>query len=88
MCKAGISHDLLDRNPGITIAVEKAPGAFEDFLARIALVPRWIGHGFVLNGMTIIPPKDDLEHLFRRVLRGHHLVVRHRPAGSFYDART
>jgi hypothetical protein len=33
MRKAGIAHDLLDGDPGITIAVEKAPGAFEDFFA-------------------------------------------------------
>src|SRR5262249_21349784 len=38
--EAGIAHDLLDRDPGIAIAVEKSPGAFEDFLARIALVLR------------------------------------------------
>jgi hypothetical protein len=38
MCEAGIDHDFVDRDSGIAVAVEEPPGAFEDFLARVALV--------------------------------------------------
>jgi hypothetical protein len=31
--EAGRGHDFVDRNPGIAVAVEKPPGAFEDLLA-------------------------------------------------------
>jgi hypothetical protein len=43
--------------------VEQTPRAFEDFIAGVALVLRRIGHGFLLAKVTIVPPKDDLEHL-------------------------
>jgi hypothetical protein len=36
--EAGMAHDLLDRHTGIALAVEESPGAFEDFLAGVALV--------------------------------------------------
>jgi hypothetical protein len=36
--EAGIVHDFLNGRPGIAIAVEKPPGAFEDFLACVTLV--------------------------------------------------
>ena len=38
--EAGTAHDFLNGHPGIAVAVEKPPGAFEDFLARVALVLR------------------------------------------------
>src|SRR5262249_36419537 len=56
--EAGIAHDFLNRDPEIALAVEKPPGAFEDFLARVALVLRCIGHGFVL--------KRDDDHTAKR----------------------
>src|SRR5262245_9087148 len=68
--EAGIAHDFLNGHPGKTIAVEKPPGAFKDFLTGVALVIRRIGHGFVLRDLTILPPKDDLEHLLPIELRG------------------
>src|SRR5262249_26119685 len=38
--ETGGAHDLLDGHAGIALAVEKPPGAFEDFLARLALLLR------------------------------------------------
>jgi hypothetical protein len=38
--EAGVVHDFLDGHAGIALAVEEPPGAFEDFLARVALVLR------------------------------------------------
>jgi hypothetical protein len=38
MGEAGVTHDVLDGHTGIAFPVEKSPGAFEDFLARVTLV--------------------------------------------------
>src|SRR6266508_6993850 len=38
--KPGVAHDVLDGYARVAPAVEQAPGAFEDFLARVALLLR------------------------------------------------
>src|SRR5262249_49072529 len=38
--EAGVAHDLLDRHPGIAVAVEQPPGTFEDLLASVVLLLR------------------------------------------------
>src|SRR5499427_2356644 len=38
--EAGIAHDFVNGYPGIAVAVEKSPGAFEDFFASVPLVLR------------------------------------------------
>src|SRR5262244_314765 len=38
--EAGVAHDLLDGRAGIAFAVEEPPGAFQDFLACVALLLR------------------------------------------------
>jgi hypothetical protein len=38
--EAGVAHDLLDGSAGKPLSIEEPLGAFEDFLARVALVLR------------------------------------------------
>ena len=45
MGEAGAVHDLLDGHCRIAVAIEKLPGAFEDFFACGVFVLRCIGHG-------------------------------------------
>src|SRR5262249_19659625 len=84
--EAGLAHDLLDGRAGIAFAVEEPPRAFEDFLAWVALLLRWIWHGFVLGEVTIIPSKDDLEHLLP--IDFERSATRRHAARSLHDERT
>jgi hypothetical protein len=67
--ETGILHDFINRDIGKSPFVEPAPGAFEDFIAGVALVLQRIGHGFLLAKVTAIPAKDVLEHLLPIGLR-------------------
>src|SRR4029450_7775823 len=63
--QTGVLHYFVDRDLGESLFVEEAPRAFEDFLVRVALMLRCIGHSFLRCVSAILIPKDDLEHLFR-----------------------